>query len=116
MNRHDPAPCPILLRGPASSRHDRPTGSADGPATPTTSPIAFEATRRAIGPDTAGVVVVHIGGLVTPDIHDLKALCDEHGLFLFEDAAHAHGSSLGDRMAGTFGVAGSFSFYPTKVI
>src|SRR5438105_1536147 len=40
----------------------------------------------------------------------------EHGLFLFEDAAHAHGSSLGDRMAGTFGVAGSFSFYPTKVI
>jgi dTDP-4-amino-4,6-dideoxygalactose transaminase len=83
---------------------------------PATMAIDVEAARAAIGPDTAGVVVVHIGGLVTPDIHDLKALCDEQGLFLFEDAAHAHGSSLGARMAGTFGVAGSFSFYPTKVI
>jgi dTDP-4-amino-4,6-dideoxygalactose transaminase len=61
-------------------------------------------------------VVVHIGGLVTPAIHELRRLCDEHGIFLFEDAAHAHGSSLGDRMAGTFGLAGSFSFYPTKVM
>lgn len=83
---------------------------------PATMAIDVDAVRAAIGPDTAGVVVVHIGGLVTPAIHDLQALCDEHGIFLFEDAAHAHGSSLGDRMAGTFGVAGSFSFYPTKVI
>ena len=83
---------------------------------PATMAIDVEAARAAIGPDTAGVVVVHIGGLVTPDIHDLKTLCDDHGMFLFEDAAHAHGSSLGSRMAGTFGAAGSFSFYPTKVI
>ena len=64
----------------------------------------------------AAVVVVHIGGLVTPAIHELRRLCDDRGIFLFEDAAHAHGSSLGDGMAGTFGVAGSFSFYPTKVM
>jgi len=83
---------------------------------PATMAIDVDAARAAIGPDTAGVVVVHIGGLVTPDIHDLKALCDQHGLFLFEDAAHAHGSSFDARMAGTFGAAGSFSFYPTKVI
>src|SRR5436189_5665688 len=73
-------------------------------------------TLAAIGPDTAAVVVVHIGGLVTPAIHELRALCDEHGISLFEDAAHAHGSSLGGQSAGTFGVASSFSFYPTKVI
>ena len=43
-------------------------------------------------------------------------ICDDHGLFLFEDAAHAHGSSLDGPMAGSFGFAGSFSFYPTKVM
>lgn len=83
---------------------------------PATMAVDVESVKAAIGPDTVGLVVVHIGGLVTPAIHALKALCDERGLFLFEDAAHAHGSALGDRSAGTFGIAGSFSFYPTKVI
>src|SRR4051794_6724436 len=83
---------------------------------PATMSVDLESVRAAIGPDTAAVVVVHIGGLVTPAIHELRALCDEHGISLFEDAAHAHGSSLGDQMAGTFGVASSFSFYPTKVM
>src|SRR3954462_1050916 len=72
---------------------------------PATMAVDVEAVRAAIGPDTAGLVVVHIGGLVTPDIHVLKALCDEHGLFLFEDAAHAHGSTPPAPLAGTFGAA-----------
>jgi len=83
---------------------------------PATLAVDVESVRSAITPETAGLVVVHIGGLVTPAIKELRALCDEHGLFLFEDAAHAHGSSFGGQHAGTFGFAGSFSFYPTKVI
>jgi len=83
------------------------------PATMAVDPAAVE---RAIGPATAGLVVVHIGGLVIPAIKELRHLCDQRGLFLFEDAAHAHGSALGGQSAGTFGVASSFSFYPTKVI
>jgi len=83
------------------------------PATMSMDPAALEA---AIGPDTAGVIVVHIGGLISPQIGDIQRICDEHGLFLFEDAAHAHGSSLDGTMAGSFGFAGSFSFYPTKVM
>lgn len=83
---------------------------------PATMSVDLDSARAAIGPDTAGIVVVHIAGLITPAISELRALCDEHGLFLFEDAAHAHGSSFADTMAGGFGAAGSFSFYPTKVI
>lgn len=83
---------------------------------PETMAISPEDLRRQIGPETAGVILVHIGGLVTPDIDEIRRICDERGVWLFEDAAHAHGSSHGGRMAGSFGVAASFSFYPTKVI
>jgi dTDP-4-amino-4,6-dideoxygalactose transaminase len=65
---------------------------------------------------TAALVVVHIGGLITPDIGRLRSLCDERGIALVEDAAHAHGCRLDGVSAGSFGVAGAFSFYPTKVI
>ncbi|MFH0861132.1 MAG: DegT/DnrJ/EryC1/StrS aminotransferase family protein [Candidatus Altiarchaeota archaeon] len=65
---------------------------------------------------TGGVIIVHIGGLVTPKIGEIKKICEDNDVFLFEDAAHAHGSTLDGKMAGTFGQAASFSFYPTKVM
>ena len=83
------------------------------PATMSLDPAAVEA---AIGPDTVGVVTVHIGGYVPPTIRELQRICSERGLWLVEDAAHAHGSAYEGQKAGTFGAAGSFSFYPTKVI
>ncbi|MFD5461981.1 DegT/DnrJ/EryC1/StrS family aminotransferase [Kitasatospora sp. NPDC127059] len=82
---------------------------------PATLALSPETLAAALTPDTAAVVLVHIGGLVTPEVDALRALCDRHGVPLVEDAAHAHGSSLGGRAAGTFGLAGAFSFYPTKV-
>jgi perosamine synthetase len=70
----------------------------------------------ALTPDTAAVVHVHIGGLISPHIEDVRALCEERGIALIEDAAHAHGSTLDGRFGGSFGVAGAFSMYPTKVV
>lgn len=78
--------------------------------------VTAEGIEERITEDTVGVIVVHIGGMVTPQMPEIQALCKEKGLFLFEDAAHAHGSSLNGKMAGTFGDAASFSFYPTKVM
>jgi dTDP-4-amino-4,6-dideoxygalactose transaminase len=65
---------------------------------------------------TAAVVLVHIGGVVSPAVQELRALCDQRGVVLIEDAAHAHGAGFEGRHAGSFGLAGTFSFYPTKVV
>ena len=66
--------------------------------------------------DTKGIIVVHIGGIVAPQIKEIQEICEDHNLFLIEDAAHAHGSTLDGKMAGSFGDAAAFSFYPTKVM
>jgi dTDP-4-amino-4,6-dideoxygalactose transaminase len=72
--------------------------------------------RAQLSPATAAVIAVHIGGLMSPALPALRALCDERGIALVEDAAHAHGSALDGKPAGSIGIAGAFSFYPTKVI
>ena len=83
---------------------------------PTTLALSPETLEAALTPLTAVVVLVHIGGFITPEIDAIRSICDRRGIVLVEDAAHAHGSSLGGRPAGTFGHAAAFSFYPTKVM
>ena len=78
--------------------------------------IRPEDVEKAITPATAGVVVVHIGGIVSPRMSELQELARRKGLWLVEDAAHAHASSHDGVAAGAFGIASSFSFYPTKVM
>lgn len=67
-------------------------------------------------PFICGVIVVHIGGLIDPDIVDFVAWCQKKGIFVLEDSAHAIGSELENRHAGTFGYAGTFSFFATKTV
>lgn len=83
---------------------------------PATLGLSLDSLTAALTPETAGVVMVHIAGIVSPEIHAIAALCRERGLFLLEDAAHAHGARFDGRSAGTFGDAAAFSFYPTKVM
>ncbi|MFI7319719.1 DegT/DnrJ/EryC1/StrS family aminotransferase [Streptomyces venezuelae] len=66
-------------------------------------------------PDTAAVLPVHIGGIVSPALDPALDLCRRRGIPVVEDAAHAFGATLGGRPAGSFGRFGAFSFYPTKV-
>ncbi len=69
-----------------------------------------------VGPRTRGIVAVHLAGLIAPDIEAQREFCRARGLFLLEDAAHAHGASLVGKPAGCWGDAAAFSLFPTKVI
>ena len=78
--------------------------------------LSAESLAAALTPDTRAVVLVHIAGIISPEVDAIRALCDERGVVLVEDAAHAHGSSFDGRHAGSWGAAAAFSFYPTKVM
>jgi len=72
--------------------------------------------KEKITKNTSAIMVVHIGGIITKDIFKIKKLCKEKKIFLIEDAAQAHGSSLNKKKAGSFGIAAGFSFFSTKVM
>ncbi len=82
----------------------------------TTLALSVQTVEAALTPNTAAVVLVHIGGLISPEVVHLQALCAQRGIAFIEDAAHAHGSLHAGTHAGSFGAAAAFSFYPTKVI
>lgn len=75
-----------------------------------------ETVSAALTSRTAAVVHVHIGGLISPDIDAVRRVCDDAGVVLIEDAAHAHGSTWQEKPAGSWSRAAAFSFYPTKVV
>jgi dTDP-4-amino-4,6-dideoxygalactose transaminase len=62
---------------------------------------------------TKAVIPVHLFGQPA-DIKSIKEICDRHHLFLIEDCAQSHFATSGGRRTGTFGIAGTFSFYPGK--
>ena len=64
---------------------------------------------------TKAIIPVHLGGNVC-DMKKIKKIAKKYELAVIEDAAHAHGSTLDGKMAGTFGDAGVFSFYPDKIM
>jgi dTDP-4-amino-4,6-dideoxygalactose transaminase len=69
--------------------------------------------RAAISDRTAAVIAVELYGNM-PRMAELAELASASHLALIEDAAQAHGSTWNGHRAGSFGVAGSFSFYPGK--
>ena len=68
-----------------------------------------------ITPRTRAIMPVQLNGR-TCDMDAIGGIADEHGLLVFEDAAQGLGSRLGGRCAGTFGLFGTISFYPAKLL
>ncbi|MCK4669644.1 MAG: DegT/DnrJ/EryC1/StrS family aminotransferase [Nanoarchaeota archaeon] len=80
------------------------------PDTYTLSP--FEV-RKKITEKTKAVLPVHIYGHPA-DLIGLLDICREHSISLLEDCCQAHNAEYNGRKVGTIGVAGCFSFYPSK--
>ncbi|MGH7440657.1 MAG: DegT/DnrJ/EryC1/StrS family aminotransferase [Polyangiaceae bacterium] len=71
------------------------------------------AVRAAIGPRTVGILPVHLYGQLA-DMRALRALADDHGLFIVEDSAHGIEMERDGVRPGELGDAVAFSFYATK--
>lgn len=83
---------------------------------PTYASLDPNSAERLISKKTKAIITVHIGGLISPSILDLKELCNKNNLSLIEDCAHAHGCHFDGVHSGLFGIGGAFSFFTTKVL
>lgn len=72
-----------------------------------------ERINEAITSKTVAIMVVHLYGQCC-EMSPIMALANEHNLKVIEDCAQAHGAKYLNKLAGTFGAFGCFSFYPTK--
>ncbi len=69
--------------------------------------------EAAITPQTRAIAAVHLFGQPA-NLDALTELCRRHDLRLIEDCAQSFGARYDDRMTGSFGDVGCFSFYPSK--
>jgi dTDP-4-amino-4,6-dideoxygalactose transaminase len=75
--------------------------------------LALGSVRRCLTPRTRAVLLVHLYGQMR-DMAAWSALCGDAGIHLVEDCAQSHLAHWHGRIAGSIGVAGAYSFYPTK--
>ncbi|MDX2197106.1 MAG: DegT/DnrJ/EryC1/StrS family aminotransferase [Cytophagales bacterium] len=69
--------------------------------------------EKHITPHTKAIMIVHLYGLCC-DMDKIMAIANKYKLPVIEDCAQAHGATYKSKMAGTFGIFGAYSFYPTK--
>lgn len=80
------------------------------PVTYTIDPAQIE---KLITPRTRAVIPVHLYGQ-SCHMEEISRICKKHNLHLIEDCAQSHFTAEGNKLAGTWGIAGTLSFYPGK--
>jgi dTDP-4-amino-4,6-dideoxygalactose transaminase len=73
----------------------------------------FGKVEKALNPRIKAVIPVHLYGRMV-EMEPLLEFARKHNLVVIEDAAQAHGASIRERKAGSFGALACFSFYPGK--
>ena len=69
--------------------------------------------EQKISPKTKAVIPVHLFGQPC-NMSFIKDICESNNLYLIEDCAQSHFAEWEDQKVGTFGIAGTFSFFPGK--
>lgn len=62
---------------------------------------------------TKGIIPVHLYGCPA-NMPAIMKIAEAHDLFVVEDCAQAHGANINGQMVSTYGIAGTYSFYPGK--
>jgi dTDP-4-amino-4,6-dideoxygalactose transaminase len=75
--------------------------------------ISPDAIQNAITPRTKAIMIMHYGGYAC-HLPRILQIARQHRLAVIEDAAHAAGSRLQDKMLGSWGRAGCYSFFSNK--
>ncbi|MCA1810139.1 MAG: DegT/DnrJ/EryC1/StrS family aminotransferase [Lentisphaerae bacterium] len=69
--------------------------------------------QAALTTQTKAIIPVHLYGQCC-DMDSIMSIAQKHGLPVIEDAAQAIGAEYNGRPAGSMGLAGCFSFFPSK--
>ncbi|MFT5219393.1 MAG: dTDP-4-amino-4,6-dideoxygalactose transaminase [Planctomycetota bacterium] len=69
--------------------------------------------KAAITERTRAILPVHLFGQAA-DMTEIQAIADDANLLVIEDCAQSFGSRYQDKMTGSIGQAGAFSFFPSK--
>lgn len=80
---------------------------------PRTFNIDAERIEEKVSSRTRAIIPVHLFGQMA-DMTAIKTIADRHNLAVIEDAAQAIGAEDRGRRAGSMGLLGCFSFYPSK--
>jgi dTDP-4-amino-4,6-dideoxygalactose transaminase len=77
--------------------------------------ITAESIKVVLTPKTKAVIVVHLAGMPA-EMDDIMALSKEHGFYVIEDCAQAHGAKYKGRSVGSIGHVGAWSFCQDKIM
>lgn len=76
--------------------------------------VSLDSIKEKVTDKTKALIVVHYAGYPCKDIAAISKFCNEKGIGLIEDVAHAPGASIDEKKCGTFGAIGCFSFFSNK--
>ncbi|MGP4933481.1 DegT/DnrJ/EryC1/StrS family aminotransferase [Pseudoalteromonas nigrifaciens] len=77
--------------------------------------ITAQSIKALLTPKTKAVIVVHLAGMPA-EMDDIMALSKEHGFYVIEDCAQAHGAKYKGKSVGSIGHIGAWSFCQDKIM